>query len=298
MNKVPLVVDRDKDLKYENHHWTVKIIRAPAILVLNILPKRLAQAIFLAFSNQHSDTRIVYSSVASYKALETLYTFPERRAKKETSALDFFWQNFLSNTRSIRNRFKLVRRELITAAKESGKRKETVNILSLGGGSARAVIEAISMLNHDVPIRLKLIDTSAAAIEYSQILARSYCLNQNQIEWHRGFAQRMQKHCRNFQPDIVEMVGLLDYFPRDQAVDLITKIYAILAPNGWLITCNIHPNLESPFVAKGVNWPKMFYRTPTELTKIIIEGGFSDQNVKVVYEPFKIHGLAIARKVV
>ena len=40
----------------------------------------------------------------------------------------------------------------------------------------------------------------------------------------------------------------------------------------------------------------MIYRTPQELANIIIEGGFPSEGARIVYEPFKIHGIAIAQK--
>jgi len=295
LNKVPIIVDRDKNLEYENHHWAVKILRVPLLLILNILPKSLAKIIFLAGGGLDSDPRTVYRFAASYKALEVLYTFPDRHIRGKIKASDFFWENFLSNARSIRNRLKLVKREVSAAIKESSQRKETVEILSLGGGSARAVIEAISMLDHKLSIRFKLIDTDRDALKYSKELIQRYNLDPKQIEWRRGYAQKLEKHCRDFHPDIVEMVGLLDYFSHKQAVDLVAKIYRVLAPGGWLITCNIRPNFESPFVTKGINWP-MIYRTPQELANIIIEGGFPSEGARIVYEPFKIHGIAIAQK--
>ena len=91
------------------------------------------------------------------------------------------------------------------------------------------------------------------------------------------------------------MVGLLDYFDQEHAVEILKKIYKVLAPNGWLITCNIRPNLERPFLTKGVGW-SMIYRTPQELAEIVVKAGFPASSLRIIYEPLKIHGLAIAQK--
>lgn len=297
IRKVLVVVDRDKNMKYEIHNWAIKIFRIPLMLILNMLPARLARAIFLAFSGPNGDTRTVFRSAGTYKALEVMYTFPVRRAKGETNKSDFFWEYFLSNARSIRNRLLLVKREILAAIKKSGQRKEEVRLLSLGSGSARAVFEAVSMLNNEPPVHIKLIDISRKAISFSKELALSFNLDQDRIEWHRDYAHNLEKYCQNFYPDVVEMVGLLDYYPKKLAVDLIAKIYKILSANGWLITCNIRPNLEAPFVTKGINWP-LIYRSPQELAEIIIQGGFSPEYLKIVYEPLKIHGVAIVQKLV
>jgi len=297
MQKISVVTDKDKNINYEVHGWPMKIMRVPIILLLNALPKKLAQNVFLAFSGSDGDPRKVFNSVTTYKALETLYTFPARRTRKETKAIDFFWEYFLSNSRAIRNRLELVKHELNNAIRNVDQKDQPVRILSLGGGSARAVLEVVKGLNGKLPTEIKLIDMSRDAINYSKELALSFDLNKERIEWHRGYAHNLERYCVNFHPYIVEMVGLLDYYPREQAIDLVAKIHNKLLPGGWLITCNIKPNLESSFVTKGINWP-MIYRDPDELADILLNGGFSADQIRIVYEPLKIHGIAIAQKVV
>jgi len=287
-----IVVDEDED--YEQHNWIMKIVRIPIVFLLNMLPANVGKRIFTAFSGHKGDTKTVRRWATTYKALEIMYSYPERCKKGETTKVDFFWERFLSNAKSIRNRLVLTKRELLIAIRDVKKRKASVNLISLGSGSARAVIETLAQLDGLSPVQAKLVDMSRKAISFSQELAAS--CNVNQIEWHRDYAQNLERYCSNgFQPDIVEMVGLLDYYPYDQAVDLITKIWEVLPNGGWLITCNIRDNFERPFVTKSINWP-MIYRPPQELADILLEAGFLKENIKVVYEPLKIHGLAIAQK--
>ncbi|MDO8601465.1 MAG: class I SAM-dependent methyltransferase family protein [bacterium] len=286
------MVDSNKNINYETNSW-LNILRIPLLLILNALPKKLAQKIFLAFSASDGDPTTVFYGATTYKALETLYTFRDRRDRGETTFFDFFWENFLNNARAIRNRLQLVKQELHRAIADVRQGNEPVRILSLGGGSARPVLEAV---RDEEAVKVRLVDISRDAIDYSKALAASFNLN-GQIEWRRGFAQSIGKHCKDFDPNIVEMVGLLDYLTREQAIDLLAKIHNKLLPGGWLITCNIRPNIESPFVAKGINWP-MIYRKPDELGDILVKAGFSIDKIRIVYEPLKIHGLAIAQKVV
>lgn len=295
VKQVSVVVDRDENLKYETHSWVAQIFRIPILLILNLLPTRLSRAIFLAFGGHKGDNRTVSRSVATYKALEVMYTFPARQARGETNATDFFWQYFLSNARAFRNRLSLVKREILIAIKEVGQRKVGVNLLSLGSGSARAVFEILHILNGTPPVKVKLIDMSREAIYYSQKLAHTF--NIDQVEWHQDYVQNLEKYCQSFRPDVVEMVGLLDYYSQEQAVDIVTKIYNVLSPGGRLITGNVCPNFEKPFVDKGIGW-QAIYRTSPELAEIMIRAGFSTERIKIVYEPFKIHALAICQKLV
>lgn len=292
---VSVVVDRDKKMDYETHNWIIKIIRVPLVLIFNMLPAKWGRKIFTAFCGNQGDSVTIHRWATTYRALETMYTFQLRRSRGETSVIDNFWELFPSNTRAIRNRLALVKRELSNAINEVSKRKSEVHLMSLGSGSGRAIFEVSAQFNESPPIKIELIDISRSAINFSKELAKSYNLNQDQIKWHQDYIQNFRKYCKS-RPDIVEMVGILDYLPYEQAVDLTSGIYKILSPSGWLITCNIRPNLEQTFVTKAVNW-SMIYRTPQELGNIVIEAGFDPQNVKIIYEPLKIHGLAICQKI-
>lgn len=290
----------DKDENYESHSFLMKILHIPLMLCLNILPKTLAQKVFLAFGNTNNDTKVVFSNIATHKALEVMYTWPLRKKEGKTSWIDNFWEKFLSNALAVRNRLVLTKKELTQAINKIKQQKGKINLLSLGSGSARAVIEVIAEMNnnYDLPFKIKLIDLSRDAINFSRELVLKHQLNSELIDYHRDYAQNLEKYYQNdkFTPDIVEMVGLLDYYPEIPAIDLVSKVHKVLSPGGWLITCNISCNFEAPFVTKGINW-KLIYRTPEELIEILTKGGFSDSDIKLIYEPMKIHLLAICQKI-
>jgi len=90
------------------------------------------------------------------------------------------------------------------------------------------------------------------------------------------------------------MVGFLDYRPRDKAIVLVSRIKKLLPQGGIFLTCNIQTNPERPLVDYCLMWP-MIYRNPKQFAEILIEAGFNPQSVRIIYEPFKIHGLAICQ---
>jgi len=90
------------------------------------------------------------------------------------------------------------------------------------------------------------------------------------------------------------MVGFLDYRPRDKAIVLVSRIKKLLPQGGIFLTCNIRTNPERPLVDYCLMWP-MIYRNPKQFAEILIEAGFNPQSVRIIYEPFKIHGLAICQ---
>ena len=102
---------------------------------------------------------------------------------------------------------------------------------------------------------------------------------------------------RGFNPNIVEVVGFLEYRPKERAIVLIERIYHLLAPNGVLLISNINYNYEIPFFHWVINW-QMIYRTPEELCEILIAGRFDPNSCKIICEPLKIYSLAICKKTI
>ena len=91
------------------------------------------------------------------------------------------------------------------------------------------------------------------------------------------------------------MIGFLDYRPRVKAIALISRIREYLPDGGFFLTCNIHHNREKIFLDWVLLWP-MIYRTDAEFADLCVEGGFAPDNVRLIYEPFKIHGIAVCKK--
>ncbi|MDD4607013.1 MAG: class I SAM-dependent methyltransferase [Patescibacteria group bacterium] len=284
-------VDKDKNIFYENIGFWGWLLRFPLVFLINILPGFLSRIIFTIFSKRDSDTQIVLNNPTKYPALETMYTFKG----SDRSIADCFWQKFLRNAMAIRNRLKLTKKEISLIIKQVYLHKRNINIVSLGSGSARAVIEALAEIDLNLDVRANFIDLSRDAINFSKELASEKGITSLNLQWHRSRAENVSKICNGFQPDIVEMVGLLDYYPFDEAVELIRAIYETLPDGGHLITCNISPNIERAFVTKALRWP-MIYREPKEIRDILVSAGFSIDRVNILYEPLGVHGLAIAIK--
>lgn len=280
----------EKGRKYEEENFFLRFLSIPVIVFLGILPAFLAQRIFLLFSTKNSDARVVFENVKTFRALEVIYTY---RRRNKSSYIDSFWQNFLFNAASIRNRLILVKKEILACIQLVSEKKHVIRLLSVGSGSARPIFEAISTLRGVQTIETMLVDVDKNAIQFSQGLAHKLSLNHTQ--WQCGNFFRLEQYCKDFHPDIVEMVGLLDYLSDKQVVALLRKIFLVLAPNGYLITGNIAPNIESPFVTKGIHWP-MTYRTPEHLANLLMDAGFLLATIEIVQEPLKIHTVAIAQK--
>lgn len=231
---------------------------------------------------------------ATYKALEIIYTYSwEKTAGKGMleRILTHILFNFM-NAKAVRNRLRLVKQELRQAILSLS--KDEIHIMSLGSGSARAVIEVLAEMknqNNGKNYTATLVDKSKSALEYSKRLAEERGVSEN-LTPVKGMLEEFVKNGQNCPPDIVEMVGILDYFDDDIAIEVISEIYKLLPPGGILITCNICENSERMFLTYVLRWP-MVYRGKKELCEILTRAGFVHS--QVIFEPLGIHGLSIGK---
>ena len=91
------------------------------------------------------------------------------------------------------------------------------------------------------------------------------------------------------------MIGLLEYLPEENAINLLKRIHDILALKGVVITSNISFNLEKFFSYWVGNWP-MVYRTVEQLSDIIIKAGFDYKNCRIIKEPLRVHNIVVCKK--
>jgi hypothetical protein len=231
--------------------------------------------------------RSIKDGAASWRALDIIYNYQFG----SSSIIDDFWIGMM-NAQAVRNRFKLARQEVRRAIMALGNQKE-VRLMSLACGSAEAVIEVMAEFKaKGVTIRTLLVDVDQTALDYACELAEHRGVLA-QLQTYKSSAAQVVKLARGFKPHIVEMLGLLDYIPRDKAVRLVTKIRESLEPKGIFLTCNITTNVERHFLKWVINW-QMIYRNAGDLVEIARKAGFIEY--RLIYEPLKIHGLLIAQK--
>ena len=115
------------------------------------------------------------------------------------------------------------------------------------------------------------------------------------FKWVNDLAQNVKLYVADNSTDIVEMVGLLDYFRDEKSVETFKQIYDILKKDGLFMVGNIVPNKEQPFILK-LGWPKMYYRQAEDLSRLLIESGFLEKNGEIIFEPLKNHIVAVIKK--
>lgn len=287
-----------KELPFETNGLTRNIFNTFFVPVLNILPRRTITWLV----KTHKSANAVVENKTNHYALEVLYqrgnTFRSKNILQALARRIWFHTN---NARAVRNRLLIVKDELIRDIRsriDSG--DKYIKVLNIASGSARAILEAIHSFNAEkgVTFDVTFLDKNPKAVAYSQELAKEFDFAQHKLQWVTAsvgeyFAEHDASDSEPF--DVVEMVGLLDYFDDERTVSVFERICDRLNKDAFFITANIVDNVERPFVENVVGW-KMVYRTATELKDLIVRSGFAEDKVRMQYEPMVMHTLACSYK--
>lgn len=233
---------------------------------------------------------------AGWRSLDLFYNYYEKvkpQLKRDLEGwLTRQWIEKCENRQAVTNRLKVAIDLLVAAFSELSMEKE-IRLLSIASGSAQAVVKAMKCCPH-LDIKVLLIDADASAIGEAKRLVREAGYA-DRCSFIHDTTKAMEEAAQAFQPHIIEMVGFLDYRPRKQAIALIDRIRRHLPEGGIFITCNIRKNREKIFLDWILLW-SMIYRSEEEFADLLVHGGFQTENIRLVYEPFQIHGIAVCRK--
>lgn len=220
---------------------------------------------------------------ARWPALHEIYNWKN----EDSNPYGRFWFN-IRNAQAVRNRYKIVTSQIRIQALRMIDLYGEARILSIASGSAQCVFEAVSGLPD---VRVVCLDQDQSALEHSRNLATKYGITN--VSWHLGNVLKPGNTLEDiaFQPNIVEMVGLIDYFSDRAIVTIFKRIKKLMQLGGVFITGHIHPNAESNFLSTACDWD-MRYRSIPELRALVCEGGFP--NHSIITEPHLIHSVVTA----
>jgi len=148
----------------------------------------------------------------------------------------------------------------------------------------------------NINIKAKFLDLDKTALEHSKKLAEQAGIKDKIIFVNKS-AKHLEEIAKEFRPQIIEVVGFIMYRPDERVIKLIERIYRILPRDGILLISQDNHVIEKFFLYYVANWPLIF-RSPKKFTELLIKGGFNPKNCKIVYEPLKMHGIAICRKTI
>ncbi len=285
----------------EKHGLLTSGIRLFTVPLLNALPSSVIKKMMRRSSR---DASTVVARGGSTHALEAMYTRYQRRifAKGVMRGMaDAFWHHVVSQPKALRNRLKIVRNALNSSVRallqerNSQGSTEPVRILSIAGGSSRSIIQMILDLKKEGithEIEVVTLDKDQSALDVGEKLATDADVSSS-FHWVCGNARDVQVLVPGKKFDIIEIVGLLDYFDDERTRRLLGVARDVMASQGTLIAANVMPNSEVPFVHK-TGWPQMVYRTEKSFRNLFESSGFVD--IETVVEPLKVHCVVIAKK--
>ena len=282
-----LIVDKDPNLNYEINTVFKKMLNVFLIPVLNSIPPSFQKYI----RKTHKSAEEIIEHATTHQALEILYKKGDRKYSK-TLFHKFFhtvWFN-TNNSKAVRNRLRLTKREIKQCIDTLITQRKDIHILSIASGSARSIIEVLTGIENpnDVSISVTFLDKNPAALEYSKHLAKELDTTFN-LTWVNSTVNSFFRNLSTTQKfNIIEMVGLVDYFNNYKATSIFSSIFSHLDTNGFLITANINNNSEQKFVTDAVGW-NMEYRSAEYLAVLIAKAGFNSDKMRIYYEPLKIH---------
>jgi len=233
----------------------------------------------------------VRKNATGWKAVDLIYNHKFGEDKSIGGRLNDFWFNSM-NCQAARNRFKLARLEIKNAILQLTNKKE-IRIIALAGGTSQIENEILKQLSEfNVTPKIILIDINNDALNRAKEYIAEY-KHIEQIDLIQADILYGIEIANRFKPQIIEMIAFLDYLPKKEAIEFLSKIYGILPSDGFCISSNTMPNLEMHFVEWVVNWP-LIYRKPHELNEIFLESGFT--KIKIIKEPLNIQTIVVAQK--
>jgi SAM-dependent methyltransferase len=249
---------------------------------------------FYFFDGISNLCRAVKDNATNWRALDITYNHYGVKENLNDRVYDFYWHN-LRSSRGLRNRLRIVKFLLNKNIEEIAKNKKDIQILSIASGSAQGVIECVEMAQKKgIKAKILLIDLDQSALDHAKELAKNKRI-ENQIEFVCDRASALSKVSNNFRPDIIEMVGFLEYRPKEKAIKLVRAIYESLNKNGVFITSQVFDGVDRLFMESVLNW-SMIYRKPEDSLLILSEAGFNQDDCNFFWEPFKIHYVMECKK--
>lgn len=192
-----------------------------------------------------------------------------------------------------RNRRKLIVARL-TEILKSHAGDPRLSIIGVGAGPGLHVQEAICRSGIDrTRVKAYLIDRDSDAFEYGRECAKDRGI-ESCVSFVQGDAREIRRVLPDVAPQVVKVVGLLEYLTDDQALDLLRALRDVMVAGGQILTHGMVDRCNTaPFVARTFGL-KHVHRTGPHVRKLLESAGFG--TVEMCEEPLKIYPILIATR--
>jgi ubiquinone/menaquinone biosynthesis C-methylase UbiE len=189
---------------------------------------------------------------------------------------------------ALRNRRRLAARLLAGLIDESDHRP--THILCLGSGPGQIVIDAMSQANGDA--HATLVDLNPDACEYGRKLAADAGLA-DKVKFVVGDVCDLEK-LLDEPPEVVEMLGILEYLTDQQITSMIQAASRIMQPRTHIVYNSLSKAHGTDRFFRRVFGLHMIHRSPQHLQALMSAAGMTD--FVAIAEPLGVYHVVAAHK--
>lgn len=183
---------------------------------------------------------------------------------------------------------------------------------NLGAGAAIPAAKSLNEIHTVLPekeVSVTAVDMDASILEYARVKAEQFGLTEDDIKMvvaHliRDFivpdadgGNRLVKKLGE-NPDMIDLLGVFEYFDKKTAARLLHEAYKVLAENGVVVFGNMlksHPNLKVNRYA--VDWPGIKPRSLEEIIEIVDEAELGeDVKPRIIVSDDGVYAVVVLEK--
>lgn len=222
-----------------------------------------------------------------YLIIDWIYT-----RKTAKSGLGKYFDQFFHTceaAQAVRNRKKYFINKCLELSHKS---PDAVNILDLGCGPCRDVLETFQASSNGKNLHFHCIDHEVEAIQYASKLLR-HTEAQNNIRLEQANVLRFRS---NQKYDLIWSAGLFDYLEDGMASLLLKKLWRFLKDDGQIIFGNFSPsNPTKTGMDLALHW-KLIHRSAYDLIQLCRDAKLPFKEIEVESEPMGVNLFCIIKK--
>lgn len=168
-----------------------------------------------------------------------------------------------------------------------------VRWLSLASGTGQQTYDAAKLLTH--PPKLYLTDIDDEAIKFATLIGESYRAKKSRLSIEKLDVTNDRlfiPYLNTIQPNVIDMMGLMEYLEDDVAIELIAMITKN-APKGcrFVFTNMLPSHPELNLHKRGLGWPGVIVRSVEESIHMLKKAGVDSESIEVLLPDDKVYAV-------